>query len=171
MDLMGQRGPPKKPTAVRRREGNPGKRRLPNDEPQPTAVDKLPEPPAHLDKRAAAVFRNLAKILKDSDLLTVADVYPLEIFCDKYSQWVQAIDARREKGVMIEVSREGPDGELHIMARYESPESKLVRNLAADCNRWFKVLGLGPAYRVGLRTTADGNEEIEDPLAASIANG
>lgn len=162
---MGRRGPPPKPTATRRREGNPRNRPLPKDEPEPKAVEKLPEAPDHLNELGKKTFRHLAKVLKDCDLLTVADLYPLEMFCDQYSQWVAALKLRSEKGCIIEITND----EGVLVNTYETPESKLCRALAADCNRWFKVLGLGPAYRVGLRTNSDGSDSIEDPVAASIA--
>lgn len=165
---MGQRGPLAKPTTVRAREGNPRRRPLPKDEPQPSAIAaaKIPSPPQHLDELGRKVFSTLAKILTEADLLTVADVMPLEMLSDAYSQWIKALKLRAEAGPIVEVYKDG-----EVINTFESPESKLCRNLSADCNRWFKVLGLGPAYRVGLRTSMDAGDEIDDPLAAAIANG
>jgi P27 family predicted phage terminase small subunit len=168
---MGQRGPLPKPTATRAREGNPRRRPLPKDEPQPPKLAALPKPPDHLSKEAKAVFTTLCKVLSDADLLTVADVMPVEMLADSYTQWVKTLKLRAEAGVITEVSSVDNEGNAHVVNKYESPESKLCRSLGADCNRWFKVLGLGPAYRVGLRMNAHGGDEIEDPLAASIANG
>jgi len=166
---MGQRGPLPKPTSARAREGNPRRRPLPTDEPSPAeiAIDRLPPPPDHLTADAKQVFSALAKLLSDSKLLTVADVLPIELLADCYTQWIKALKIRAEAGVITQMLNR--DGE--VIGSCESAESKLCRSLAADCNRWFKVLGLGPAYRVGLRMTTDGADEIEDPLAASIANG
>jgi P27 family predicted phage terminase small subunit len=165
---MGQRGPLPKPTATRAREGNPRRRPLPTNEPTPplVAAKKLPTPPDHLDALGQKVFTTLARILTDADLLTVADIMPLEMLADSYSQWIAALALRKKAGVIVEVFKDG-----EVINTFESPESKLCRNLAADCNRWFKVLGLGPAYRVGLRTSMDAGDEIDDPLAAAIANG
>lgn len=164
---MGRRGPLPKPTATRKREGNPANRKLPQNEPEPAKVEQLPEPPDYLDANGANAWRNLCKILKDADLLTVADLYPLEMFCDQYSEWLRAVQARNKVGRILEIHNEEGD----IVNSYEAPESKLARQLANDCNKWFKVLGLGPAYRVGLQKNSDGSESIEDPLAAAIANG
>lgn len=165
---MGQRGPLPKPTKLREREGNPRRRPLPKNEPQPPAItDDLPKPPEHLSEEAAKVFTALCRLLRDSELLTTADLMPIEMLADSYTQWIRTIKLRAESGVVIEIFND----EGTMVNSYESPQSKLCRSLAADCNRWFKVLGLGPAYRVGLRTDTDGGEEIDDPIAASIANG
>lgn len=139
---------------------------MPEREPQPAAVPSLPEPPDHLSDVGKRVWRHLAKVLSDAELLTVADLFPLEMFCDQYSEWLIALKARNETGRFIDLEKDG-----EVVNSYESPQSKLCRALAADCNRWFKVLGLGPAYRVGLQVNCDGADGIEDPLAASIANG
>ena len=163
---MGERGPLPKPTATRAREGNPRRRPLPKDEPQPVQLKTLPIAPDHLDPVAQRIFTTLVKILSDADLLTVADVMPVEMLSDSYSQWLAALKLRSTAGPIVEIIKDG-----QVINTFESPESKLCRNLAADCNRWFKVLGLGPAYRVGLRINTDGGDEIDDPLAAAIANG
>ena len=44
---MGRRGPAPKPTAIKKAEGNPGKRKLNTEEPQP--LPGVPECPDHLD--------------------------------------------------------------------------------------------------------------------------
>lgn len=163
---MGRRGPLPKPTATRAREGNPRRRPMPTDEPQPPAVESLPPPPGHLDDIGIRTWNHLAKTLRSADLLTHSDLYPLEMLCDQYSEWCAALKLRREKGRIVEIVKDD-----EVVNTYESPESKLCRALAADCNRWFKVLGLGPAYRVGLSTNGPAGDEIDDPLAASIANG
>lgn len=168
---MGRRGPLPKPTATREREGNPRRHPLPKDEPKPASVNKLPEPPEFLSKEAKRVFSAICKVLADADLLTVADLMPVEMLADSYTQWIGAIKLRNEAGVIFEASKVDEDGEVTMLQKYESPESKLCRAHMAECNRWFKVLGFGPAYRVGLRVNADGGDDIDDPLAAAIANG
>jgi P27 family predicted phage terminase small subunit len=134
-------------------------------------VSKIPAPPEFLSKEAQRVFTRICEILATADLLTVADLMPVEMLADSYTQWIQAIKLRNASGTITEVTKSDEDGDVVYQQKYESAESKLARAHMAECNRWFKVLGFGPAYRVGLRTNADGGDEIEDPLAASIANG
>ena len=54
---MGYRGPIPKPSAIKRTEGNPGKRPLNRYEPQPrTTVPRCPE---HLDERAKKEWKRM----------------------------------------------------------------------------------------------------------------
>ena len=169
---MGRRGPLPKPTETRKREGNPRRHPLPKDEPSPPTVTKIPDPPEFLSQEAQRVFTRICEILAAADLLTVADLMPVEMLADSYTQWIEAIKLRNVAGLIFEACKEDPEsGELIPIQKYETPESKRCRAHMAECNRWFKVLGFGPAYRVGLRINADGGDDIEDPLAAAIANG
>ncbi|HBE71244.1 MAG TPA: hypothetical protein DDW52_24115 [Planctomycetaceae bacterium] len=151
---MGHRGPAPKPTVIRKLEGNRSKRPLPENEPEPDAVKAIAAP-LHLSDLAAEVYVQTAAIMRSYDLLTVADLQPLELFADSYSQWIEAVQNRNE------LKAEGED---------YSGAAKMCRELASDCNRWFKVLGLGPAYRVGLVTNfgLGGGADISDPVALKI---
>ena len=63
---MGYRGPIPKPSSIARAEGNPGKRRLNDCEPQPRNV--APKCPAHLDERARKEWKRLGAQEKLSEL-------------------------------------------------------------------------------------------------------
>lgn len=156
---MGRRGPPPKPTAIRKLEGNREHRPMPENEPEPEQLASLPEPPDHLCERAQQIFSDTAAVLQSYDLLTVADVHPIEMFADCYAQWIEAVELRQS------LRAEGEDG---------SGAAKLCRELSTDCNRWFRVLGLGPAYRVGLVTNfglGGSKADIADPVALRICGG
>ena len=58
---MGLSGPPPKPTALKRAEGNPGKRRLNDFEPQPLEI--APRCPPHLDELARQEWKRIVPIL------------------------------------------------------------------------------------------------------------
>lgn len=77
---------PPKPTALKLIEGNAGKRKLPQGEPEPDMLLDL-EPPAHLSERSAAVWRQLAPMLRKMGVLTVADVVALEMLCDAVADY------------------------------------------------------------------------------------
>ena len=68
---MGRRGPAPKPTALKRLQGNPGKRALNDSEPRPTAT--MPRCPTHLQGEARAEWRRVARGLHDAGLLTQID--------------------------------------------------------------------------------------------------
>src|SRR5260370_23139127 len=68
---MGYRGPIPKPSAIARAEGNPGKRRLNDCEPQPRAT--TPRCPDHLDAQAKKEWKHLVPVLRRMKVLTEAD--------------------------------------------------------------------------------------------------
>jgi P27 family predicted phage terminase small subunit len=80
---------PRKPTALKLVEGNPGKRAVNGQEPEPMLLVDL-EPPAHLQPRSAAVWREVAPMLRRLQVLTEADVIALELLCDSVADYRHA---------------------------------------------------------------------------------
>ena len=77
-------GPAPKPTAIKIMEGNPGKQRLNDREPQPTVVKATP--PRHLtDPAAKKLYATYAKELVRFGLLTRIDVDELAHACDLWA--------------------------------------------------------------------------------------
>jgi hypothetical protein len=66
---MGYRGPIPKPSAIARAEGNPGKRRLNDCEPQPRAT--TPRRPDHLGALAKKEWRYLVPVLRRMKALSL----------------------------------------------------------------------------------------------------
>lgn len=73
-------GRPPKPSAQKRLAGNPGKRQLPTNEPEPTLLENL-DPPAHLPEQAAVVWKEYAPELRRNLLLTTLDRLAFEQLC------------------------------------------------------------------------------------------
>ena len=67
------RGPPPKPTYLRILEGNPSKRPLNRNEPQPPPVETL-DPPDYLGGHAATEWCRIVPGLSAMRLLTIADI-------------------------------------------------------------------------------------------------
>ena len=82
------RGRKPKPTIVKIREGNPGKRRINGNEPQPSGCQ--PTCPAHLSPTAKAEWKRLAQSLNKIGLLTQVDRAALAAYCQSYGRWVEA---------------------------------------------------------------------------------
>ncbi len=92
---MGRRGPPKKPTALKRLQGNPGKRPLPKDEPAPPPADpKLPDSmpvcPDFLDEAARAEWAEIVPQLVELKVLARLDRAALAAYCQAWSRWRMA---------------------------------------------------------------------------------
>lgn len=166
---MGRRGPLPKPTALKRLEGNPGRRKLAKNEPTPAKGRRCPTPPSYLDSRAKEAWKKLAESLYEIDLLTKVDLHALEAYCVAYSQW---------RRMLAEV--EGEAGFIHQYIDAETQELKqaqptaevsLMLRFAAEMNRWAKVLGLGPAYRVGMTRPEAGKGSDADDLLDGFGGG
>jgi phage terminase small subunit len=79
------KGPPPKPTALKRLQGNPGKRPLNRAEPKPTGP--IGNAPTHLTSGAKRIWREVVAALPDG-VLTVADRHQLELYA-ALRDWVR----------------------------------------------------------------------------------
>lgn len=93
-------GRPRKPTALKLVNGTPGKRHANSAEPEPMLLNDL-EPPAHLSDRSAAVWREVAPMLRRLQVLTEADVISLEMLCDAVADYRHARAVRGDEFVAI----------------------------------------------------------------------
>ena len=85
-----------KPTALKRLEGNPGKRPLNRHEPQPR-VDSV-YCPRWLSQDAKREWRRVAPELTRLGLLTLVDRAALAAYCEAYAEWLLACRALTEGG-------------------------------------------------------------------------
>ena len=83
-------GPPPKPTAQKRLEGNPGKRSLNENEPQPKVGCAVP---AGLLVGARAVWDELYPGLFEVGIITEADGPAFACLCDSIARWRRAMNA------------------------------------------------------------------------------
>ncbi len=86
-----------KPTKLKILEGNPGKRPLPTDEPQPQGV---PECPASLDAVARAEWHRIAPELIRLGLLTAVDQETFACYCEAVSMLKAARREMKRRGVL-----------------------------------------------------------------------
>jgi P27 family predicted phage terminase small subunit len=85
---------PRKPSALKVVAGTDRADRRNGAEPEPILLNDL-EPPAHLRERSAAVWRELAPLLRRNQVLTEMDVLALELLCDSVADYRLA---REERG-------------------------------------------------------------------------
>ena len=83
-----------KPTRIKELEGNPGKRRLPINEPIPPM--DLPDPPSHLDAYALEEWGRVAEGLNAMGVLAGIDQAALAAYCGAYSRWRAAEEELKE---------------------------------------------------------------------------
>jgi P27 family predicted phage terminase small subunit len=95
---MGLRGPAPKPTAIKRLEGNPGKRKL--NETEPKLTMGVPECPDYLDDVAKKEWGRLTTILTAMKVLTEADYIALANLCQAYSTLMNAQRQMNKTGIL-----------------------------------------------------------------------
>ena len=149
-----------KPTKLKLIEGNPGKRTLPDDEPEPLAV--APLMPNSLDEYSKKAWSRLEPILVRNGLLTEADGDNFQALC--------TVVGKLE--VIAEI-KAAPDFAFVLMysmcdsAGNEKPAVKInpvlveERLLHAQLRQYAPEFGLTPRGRVGLSL---GGKEDESPM-------
>ena len=77
---------PRKPSSLHLVQGTDRKDRRNDAEPEPLLLNDL-TPPAHLSPRSAAVWTEVAPMLRRVQVLTEADVIALEMLCDAVADY------------------------------------------------------------------------------------
>lgn len=138
---MGRRGPAPKPTALKLLQGNPGKRSINKNEPQPKSG--VPRCPAWLDGEAKVCWKRMVPLLSAMGVLTLIDADALANYCDTWSRWKRAVLFLQKKGDVYTIKDE--DGKVKYIQQL--PQVAIARNLLAVLNRYQQEFGLTPAAR------------------------
>lgn len=144
------------PTELKLVRGNPGKRPINKNEPQP--AKRIPSAPDHLSPDGQVAWGRLTVLLDRMGVLTEADGFALERLCDCYSEILALRDVIGEQGRTYETT--STQGELVLKA---NPAVAML----ADVDRRFKSylveFGLTPAARSKVQVKDD--EPKEDQFA------
>ena len=166
-------GRPPKPTATKRANGNPGKRRLPDEPTPPPPAGGVVLPPFWTVDAwpargmASRMWARMAAILGPMGLLTEASADALALLCDAYAEYVTARGVVAEEGATYE--RTTDRGGVSWVTRAEVAQ-------AADAwrrvNAMMGQFGLTPS---ALAKVGNASAEDDDPFAAfdgpAIADG
>lgn len=133
---MTMRGRKPNPTALRRLNGNPGKRGYNTAEPVPPAG--LPDCPPHLSDLARAEWHRIAATLHDMGVLTLVDRAALAAYCQAWGRWVEAEEKLKETPVMLKT----PSGYVQ-----QSPWLSVANKQMELMGRYMAELGITPASR------------------------
>ena len=128
--------PRPKPTAIRRLEGNRGKRAWNHDEPQPP--DAMPRCPDHLAPVAKTEWRRVARTLHRMGVLTTIDRAALAAYCQSYAKWVEAEGKMKETPPLVKT----PSGYVQ-----QSPWLTIANKQLELMGRFMTELGMTPAAR------------------------
>jgi P27 family predicted phage terminase small subunit len=144
------RGRRPKPTALRRLEGNRGKRSFNKNEPVPPKG--LPSCPEHLSIVAAAEWDRVAQTLYDMGVLTTIDRAALAAYCQAYGRWVEAEEKLRETPSLFKT----PSGYVQ-----QSPWMGIANKQVELMGRYMVELGMTPASRSRVAAENQPSPKIE----------
>ncbi len=146
-----KRGPKPTPTALRRLQGNPGKRAWNHDEPVPPA--DLPTCPDHLNAAAREEWDRLASVLHEMGVVTLVDRAALAAYCQCYGRWVEAEEKMRTTPMLLKTA----SGYVQ-----QSPWLSIANKQLELMGRYMAELGLTPASRS--RVTSVNLPAADEPL-------
>jgi P27 family predicted phage terminase small subunit len=144
-----KQGRPKKPTALKVLEGNPGNRTLPKNEVKPAPI--APEPPSWMHEYAKEEWIALAPKLEALGLLTTVDSSAFAGYCEAYARWREAEEYMLEQGTTVAKT---PSGYMQQLPHVAMSQKYLALMLTA-----LSKFGLSPADRAGLTIPERDNDE------------
>ena len=124
------------PTAIRRANGNPGKRAFNLAEPTPPSG--IPQCPAHLSDAAREEWDRLAVPLHQMGVLSIADRAAMAAYCQAWARWVEAEERLAETPPMLKT----PSGYVQ-----QSPWLSVANKQLEIMGRFMSELGLTPVSR------------------------
>ena len=153
---MATRGRKPTPTAIKQLEGNPGKRKLNENEPMPDK--KAPPCPKWLELDAKREWKRLAKKMEQMGVLTEVDMAAFAGYCQAYARWKNAEEFITQHGTIFKT----PSGYWQQL-----PQVSIAQTYLKQMNRFAEQFGLTPASRS--RIVADsinhgGEDDLEDLL-------
>ena len=135
------------PTAVRRINGNPGKRGYNAAEPLPPAG--VPDCPAHLNAAGREEWQRIAVMLHQMGVLTTVDRAVLAAYCQSWGRWVEAEEKLQATPMMLKA----PSGYVQ-----QSPWLSIANKQLELMGRFMAELGLTPASRARVITVGTGEK-------------
>lgn len=147
----------RKPTVIHILQGGKKKTRrpLPTDEPKPAIG--LPECPGHLDDEAKAEWVRMSQELASVGILTVIDKTVFAMYCQAWSQWVNACLIIRQQGLIFKAPSGYP---------IQTPWFSIKNKAEAQMIKCLMEIGMTPSSRSRVKAVAP---KTEDELEAFLA--
>lgn len=144
-----------KPTKIHILEGGRKKthRALPENEPKPDTLQKLPRAPKELSDVGKKEWKRTGKELQKLGLLTQIDLSAFHVYCETYSIWIDAIHNIHKLGMLIKA----PSG-YPMVTPYMSIANKASEKMA----KFLTEFGMTPSSRS--RINVPKPEKESDPL-------
>lgn len=152
-------GPPKTPTHLRLVRGNPSKRAINKNEPQPEKG--IPPTPKHFNKQERYWFQVLGERLEAMGVMTVLDGMALELLVGAYIEWRRHRDVIEQEGESYKTT--SADGSMMIRPH---PQVAMMADAWKRICRMQAEFGMTPASRSKVNVN---EAETIDPFAALLS--
>jgi P27 family predicted phage terminase small subunit len=153
---MATRGRKPKPTALKVLEGNPGKRPLNKNEPQPEK--KAPRCPSWLEPEAKKEWKRMAKTLETIGVLTQVDKAAFAGYCQAYARWKEAEEFLSKHGTIFKT----PSGYIQ-----QVPQVSIAQTYLKVMKDFCSEFGLTPAARTRIQVDSAVGQE-DDPMESIL---
>lgn len=114
----------------------------------------LPEKPGTLSPDAEWMWDLVCQQLERMEILKPLDAASLEVACETYARWKEAVRMRLERGFLSENSQ----------GMVTAPWVGIEERAAKDFRAWCSEYGLTPAAEGKLISNGDDTEENESPF-------
>ena len=159
-------GPPPTPTKLKLLRGNPGKRAIKKNEPQPKSASSV-KCPAWLSTEAKKVWRRTAPKLRGLGLLTEVDGDALAAYCQTYARWKEAELFIEKNGAAYAIR----DEKDRIRYMQQFPQVSIARALLQQVRGYQQEFGMTPSARVRLAADTTEPKESDDDAFRNAATG
>ena len=146
-----------KPTAVKKLEGSPGKRKLNTKEPMPGKG--MPDCPKWLLPEAKEEWNRLCEKLNQMGVLTEIDRAAFAAYCQSYARWKEAQEHINSEGATYETENgmQRPNPYVAIC----NTEQRLMMSAASE-------FGLTPSARSRIMAASSANKNDVDEMEALL---
>lgn len=141
------------PTHIKIVEGNPGKRKLPENEPKPAKLTRVPTAPKFLSEEAKKYWKSVAKPLQETGILTELDTTALSLLCVQYGRMVESLKEASEGDLIVVVN-----GQLMINPSFAMSDRAHDRVL-----KLLVEFGLTPSSRTRIQVKTGDEEKKKGP--------
>lgn len=149
------RGRKPKPTKLKELAGNPGKRALNPNEPEPPVPDRAPYAPRYLNKDAQKEWRRVVGVLIELGLYTDLDYAALAMYCQAYGRWVQMERELADEDLVLV----GAEGGL-----YQNPKLHVANKAWEQMRKILAEFGLTPSSRSRLELKGGDEPSLAEQL-------